>query len=65
MPNPFSPHNQVAGNPRPETVSVTDSYLVCESCYVIVTEGEWFEPKKELTFVCPNGHINIVKGMDL
>jgi len=67
LPSPFN-------NIKPQTreavqdeglIHVTNSTLVCESCFAEATDGEYDPDQHVLSFVCPEGHINVVKGIEL
>lgn len=66
LPNPFEkkPKKHETGVLVHE-IKVYDSELWCDSCSGMATEGTYQPESKRLTFVCPNGHDNVVRNIDL
>lgn len=69
MPSPFSskkPNSQAGpGGQENNVLQVTNSVLVCEVCFAETSEGDYFPGQKRLVFKCPEGHVNVVKGIEL
>lgn len=59
MPSPFSRSERP--NQQPGVIRVVDSVLVCDRCFDEVAEGDYYEEKKLLVFVCENNHVNKVR----
>ena len=65
MPSPFSSKQPQAKGAVVETIKVTNSVLVCEFCFKETDNGEYVPGAKRLTFVCPEGHQNVVRNIEL
>lgn len=63
MPSPFS--NKPADQGAPGIITITNSTLVCEFCFEESSEGRYLVEKKILTWDCPCGERNVVKGIEL
>lgn len=46
-------------------IKVYNSELWCDQCPDFAEEGVYQPESKRLTFVCPNGHDNVVGNIDL
>ena len=68
MPSPFSnkkPSQARPGGQENDALEVTNSVLVCEVCFNEVSDGSYFPSQKRLVFTCGDGHVNIVKDIEL
>lgn len=66
LPNPFNDKKeQRATGAKVETIQVTNSVLVCEYCFKEADTGEYTPGNNRLTFTCPDGHENVVRGIEL
>lgn len=67
MPSPFnnSEKNPQATGAVVETVTVTNSVLVCEVCWEEVSDGIYVPGARRLTFTCSQGHDNVVRNIEI
>ncbi len=59
LPSPFNTGN--SPEPQAGVVEITNSTLVCEECWDVVSSGVYYEEKRLLVFTCISGHKNEVK----
>lgn len=64
MPSPFNRHFPDE-SVKPGIIDITNSTLICDVCFVETAEGEYEVEAKRLSFVCVNGHINIVRNIEI
>ncbi len=65
LPNPFSDREKYPTGAKVDVIKITDSSLWCDACFEEVSEGEYVPGNKRLSFVCSQGHENVIRGIEL
>lgn len=60
-----SPFNNKATGVVLKSIDIVDSELFCEKCGEATDHGTYIPDARRLTFVCPSGHDNVIRGLDL
>lgn len=65
LPSPFSSKSKTSNTTEVGYTPVGNSLLICEVCFEETDTGRYYPVSKRLEFTCPDGHVNVVRGIEI